>query len=576
MDNIQSALLISHCCGGPGPGYLCWESDSSLPHLQTAHLHRWVAAAMPFKDADSKPTICALDLATIHNSSVLQCAEHLEHHIVSHSRGPLPLLLLLPSAETYGAPRMSYTFCRFEDAHTARLAYDQTITGLGLSKPTNYKPGAYPLNNPEVEAKLQQFLNANPDMAAAAAAVVTSGIGSASANVAAAAAAAAENAKRQQAISEQQAQDAAAASAAAGLIEIFISCAAAAAAAAATPAPAARDGAHAAGFAAPAAAPSPTSAAGTSIGITSDPFAHAAAVATAAAQEQLAAGNCYTNLADYHSSRTCSEPCCSDGPHASAGYDLPASSSSSGSSSAGKLTLQQLLQQLASNASLLSGGSVLNSAQPAADDRARVSEPATGLRPVSASPASGGAFHAYGSAAAGSASHKGDLRSRFADAGLLPEAPPLRLSSEDQPWAQQQHAAWAQQQQQQQQQHVAWANQQQEQQQHAAWVQQQQQEQQLQQLACIQTLLGLSAAGPDNNPSQPSPAAPAAAPASAAAPAQARTAAAALAAAAKEATALEILAAWAAVQAEAMGMETASDDAPTAYAAAPDSAAAHV
>ncbi|WIA36143.1 hypothetical protein OEZ86_007489 [Tetradesmus obliquus] len=66
---------------------------------------------------------------------------------------------------------------RFEDAHTARLAYDQIITGLGLCKPTNYRPGSYPLDNPEVEAKLQQFLDANPEMAAAAAAVVNGRIG---------------------------------------------------------------------------------------------------------------------------------------------------------------------------------------------------------------------------------------------------------------------------------------------------------------------------------------------------------------------------------------------------------------
>ncbi|WIA29541.1 hypothetical protein OEZ86_012038 [Tetradesmus obliquus] len=44
---------------------------------------------------------------------------------------------------------------RSETAHDARLAYDQIITQLGLIKPTNYCPGSYLLDNPEVEAKLK-------------------------------------------------------------------------------------------------------------------------------------------------------------------------------------------------------------------------------------------------------------------------------------------------------------------------------------------------------------------------------------------------------------------------------------
>jgi hypothetical protein len=60
--------------------------------------------------------------------------------------------------------------CRFEDAHTARLAYDQVIAGLGLRKPTNYHTGTYPLDNPDVEAKLQEYLSKNPEAAAAGAA----------------------------------------------------------------------------------------------------------------------------------------------------------------------------------------------------------------------------------------------------------------------------------------------------------------------------------------------------------------------------------------------------------------------
>jgi hypothetical protein len=75
------------------------------------------------------------------------------------------LLVLLLSALPAAA---SLCCCRFAHAHDARLAYDQVIRGLGLAKPTNYCPGDYELDNPEVEAKLEQFRKEHPDAVAKA------------------------------------------------------------------------------------------------------------------------------------------------------------------------------------------------------------------------------------------------------------------------------------------------------------------------------------------------------------------------------------------------------------------------
>lgn len=433
---------------------------------------------------------------------------------------------------------------RFEDAHTARLAYDQIITGLGLCKPTNYRPGSYPLDNPEVEAKLQQFLDANPEMAAAAAAVVNGRIGASSASAPASAAAA----KPQQPQPDRQhapAAAAAAAAAAAGLIDLFVACAAAAPALAAS---AVREGVqmHAAASAATAAARLPAAAAaGASCHANPDPFAHPASALTW--QRSVAGSSVSTAFSSAPSSRASSEqPCCSNGQQPSVCEDvLGGSSSISSSEGSGRAMLQQLLQHLANSATLLSECAAQNMAHAEASGQAGHSEPSTttaaGRQPASPSP--GSAFHTYQPPAAGVASQAHGQHSCTAAAGLLPEAPALQLGCDEQPWAQQEQLQ-----------------------------QRQQQLQQQQQLACIHSLLGLPAVVPSDSMAQPSPVASPSAAADAAAadaaPVQTRASATEIAAAAKEVTALEILAAWAAAQADAHDRESALEDA-AEYAAAP-------
>jgi hypothetical protein len=437
--------------------------------------------------------------------------------------------------------------CRFEDAHTARLAYDQVIVGLGLCKPTNYHPGTQPLDNPDVEAKLQEYFIKNPAAAAAAAAAAAKRTGSQqhAASAPVPAAAVAETSRLQQVLDGAPES----AGVAAGGVDVVAACVAELAAfadaglpVAVIPADSKADNACAA------------TAAATRKGVSSAQTKQQLLGVRSASSSSTA---CTTSMVNVLISRAGSETCSSEHPATASNMAAAYAGSSSGN-----ILLLQPQPCTATNSAIQPSAVLGTNTVAAVTTEELLSKPPTNKHVADTIHSPGSLLGAmsldtFGLTPADSMKPLPHLQGHFADLMQLPVAPHLQLCYDESPFAQQEQ----EQEQQQPEQH--------------------QHHHQQQQLAYFHSLLGPLHSF--------KPALPTAAPTAAAAAAAAGEAAAAgghvsEATAAAEAApagvlvavpASEILAAWIAAQTQQQHEYEAPLEAATLYASEPPPADSH-